>query len=659
MFALCLPSVHLRPTAIERRRSLNSGETNAMKTSIATVTVPGDLSEKLEAIAAAGFSGVEIFEQDFLAFDGTPRDVGRMIRDHGLEITLFQPFRDFEGLPEPQRSRAFDRAERKFDIMNELEVDLILMCSSCHPESLGGIDRIAADFAELGDRAAAKGIRVGYEALCWGKHINDHRDAWEVVRRADHTNVGLILDSFHTLGRKIDPDTIRSIPGDRIFYIHLADAPQIEMDLLYWSRHFRNMPGEGDLDVTGFTRAVLATGYQGPLSLEIFNDQFRMGSPRMVAADGYRSLVNLIDSVRRAEPSLRIDAPAIPAPVASSGFEFIEFAADEAEAERLGALLHTMGFQRAGRHIAKDVTLWRQGEINIVINTEREGFAHSAYIMHGTSICDLGLRVADAQATVDRAVALGTPTFSQPIGPGELDIPAIRGVGGGVMHFIDDSADLSRVWDVEFKPAQDEAQVTPAGLTRIDHIAQTMNYEEMLSWSLFYTSLFEASKSPMVDVIDPDGIVRSQVIESPDAKLRVTLNGAESHRTFAGRYLADSFGSAVQHAAFETDDIFATAQALSANGFAPLKLPENYYEDLEARFGLDPDLLDRMRAANILYDRHGDAEFFQIFSQTYGDGMFFEIVQRRGSYAGYGAANAPFRIAAQKRAQPGKGVPRR
>ncbi len=100
-------------------------------------------------------------------------------------------------------------------------------------------------------RAAKRGLRVGFEALAWGKHVQDHRDAWEVVRRADHPNVGLILDSFHTLARKIDPDTIRNIPGDRIFFVQLADAPQIEMDLLYWSRHFRNMPGEGDLDVHG------------------------------------------------------------------------------------------------------------------------------------------------------------------------------------------------------------------------------------------------------------------------------------------------------------------------------------------------------------------------------------------------------------------------
>ncbi|RVC66816.1 sugar phosphate isomerase/epimerase, partial [Mesorhizobium sp. M00.F.Ca.ET.038.03.1.1] len=184
-----------------------------MKTSIATVSISGDLREKLAAIAAAGFDGAEIFENDFLAFDGTPAEVGRMVRDHGLEITVFQPFRDFEGLPEPQRQHAFDRAERKFDLMRELGTDLMLVCSNVSPMALGGIDRAAADFRELGERAARRGLRVGYEALAWGRHINDHRDAWEIVRRADHPSIGLILDSFHTLARKTDVGTIRAIPG--------------------------------------------------------------------------------------------------------------------------------------------------------------------------------------------------------------------------------------------------------------------------------------------------------------------------------------------------------------------------------------------------------------------------------------------------------------
>src|SRR5690606_39077354 len=159
----------------------------------------------------------------------------------------------------------------------------------------GGIDRAAADLRELGEIAAARNLRIGYEALAWGRHVSDHRDAWEIVRRADHANVGIILDSFHSLARKIPSDSIRAIPGDKIFIVRLADAPAIDMALLYWSRHFRNMPGQGDLPVADFMTAIVATGYAGPFSLEIFNDQFRSRSPQTVARDGHRSLIFLAD----------------------------------------------------------------------------------------------------------------------------------------------------------------------------------------------------------------------------------------------------------------------------------------------------------------------------------------------------------------------------
>ncbi|MBN9887744.1 bifunctional sugar phosphate isomerase/epimerase/4-hydroxyphenylpyruvate dioxygenase family protein [Salipiger abyssi] len=626
-----------------------------MKTSIATVSISGSLPEKLEAIAGAGYDGIEIFEQDFIAHDGGPREVGRMIRDHGLEITLFQPFRDFECLPEPLRSKAFDRARRKFDVMQELGADRILVCSSVHPRSLGGIDRAAGDLAELGAIAQERGIYVGYEALAWGRHVNDHRDAWEIVRRADHPNIGLILDSFHTLGRGLDSESIRAIPGDKIFFVQLADAPAIDMDLLYWSRHFRNMPGEGDLDIRSFMQAVMATGYAGPISLEIFNDQFRGNNPRGVAEDGYRALISLMDDVRRAEPDTPVDLPEIPARVKAQGVSFIEFAAQGDEVDRLSAFLATLGFRRTGRHRNKAIDLWQQNDIRIVVNAETEGHAAHAWNARGTCICDIGLSVTSAQDTVARATALGSAPFGQPVAPGELDIPAIRGLGGSVLHFIDAESGLDQVWELEFTPVdQDGAE---AGLMRVDHLAQTMSYEDMLSWTLFYTALFDMEKSPMVDVIDPDGLVRSQVVEAADGALRITLNGAETHRTLAGRFLAENFGASVQHIALTTEDIFATAEALDRQGFEPLPIPQNYYDDLAARFDLSEAFLARLQAANVLYDQENGAEFFQLYSRVFAGGMFFEIVQRGPAYTGFGGPNAPFRIAAQKRLGRHKSVP--
>ncbi|HMA15232.1 MAG TPA: 3-keto-5-aminohexanoate cleavage protein, partial [Kiloniellaceae bacterium] len=376
----------------------------------------------------------------------------------------------------------------------------------------------------------------------------------------------------------------------------------------------------------------------------------RGGSPRTISVDGRRSLTYLLDQVQRVEPRVAFSVPAMPDRIAVSGVEFVEFAADQREAAELGGLLRQLGFRRAGRHIAKEVELWRQGGINVVVNTEPEGFAHSSYLMHGTAVCDLGLKVEDAAATVERARALGADLFEQPVGPGELKIPAIRGVGGGVMHFIDDRSELARVWEIEFQPVEDEQEAEDLGLVSVDHIAQTMRYEEMLTWLLFYTAIFKTHKTPMVDVVDPAGLVRSQVIENETGSLRITLNGAENRKTLAGRFITESFGSAVQHIAFRSSDIFATASKLAGRGFRPLEISANYYDDLAARFALDDALLQRLRDANILYDRDEGGEYFQLYAPSYGEGFFFEIVERRGGYNGYGAANAQFRIAAQKRA---------
>lgn len=627
-----------------------------MKTSIATVTLSGELPEKLEAIAQAGFDGVEIFENDFLAFDGSPGDVGKMARDLGLEITLFQPFRDFEGMPDALRSRTFDRAERKFDVMQELGTGMVLVCSNVSQAALGGIDRAAADFHELGERAAKRGLKVGYEALAWGRYVNDHRDAREIVRRADHPNVGLILDSFHSLSRKIDINSIRSIPKEKIFIVQLADAPMIDMDLLYWSRHFRNMPGEGDLPVTAFAEAVASTGYDGYFSLEIFNDQFRGGSTRAIAADGHRSLIYLADQVRR-----NIQTPiGVPMPerAAVKGVGFVEFATDEDEAGELIALLDALGFRKAAVHRTKKVTLFEQGNIRILVNVDAAGFAGAAYAVHGTSAYALALVVDDAGEAYARALALDAEPFRQPVADDELEFPAIRGVGGGLIYLIDDKSPLGRFSEIDFTPVSaTRGDAEDAGLLRVDHIAQTVAYEEMPTWLLFYTSIFKTGKTPMVDIIDPSGVVRSQVIENEPGTLRITMNGAENRRTLAGHFIAEQFGSGIQHLAFSTDDIFATARRLRKRGFKPLHISPNYYDDVEARFGLQPDLTERLKAENILYDRDEHGEYLQLYSGTYGEGFFFEIVERRG-YRGYGAPNAIFRIAALKKLMRPEGLPK-
>jgi len=613
-----------------------------MKTAIATVCLSGGLDEKLLAIANAGFKGVEIFENDLLSFNGTPKDVKRVVSDLGLEIVTFQPFRDFEGMPPEKRERNFARAERKFDLMNELGCDLLMVCSNVSPESIGGIDRAAEDFFEIGERAAKRGMRVGFEALAWGRHINDYRDAWEVVRRAGHPSVGLVLDSFHILSRKTDLKAMTAVPRDRIFLVQLADAPVLEMDYLSWSRHYRNFPGQGEFPVLDFMRALHQTGYDGLLSLEIFNDQFRAGSARSVAIDGHRSLIFLLDQLREHTGG----TPTLPPRARCLGTEFIEFAMDEASEPDFNTVLRGLGFTRSGTHRTKSVTRWSQGGINLVVNTEKEGFAHSFYLTHGTAVCALGLRVDDAAATLRRARGLLDQPFQQAVGPGELEIPAVRGVGGSLIYFTDTASALGEVWDIEFDPTGE--MVADAGLTVVDHISQSMHYEEMLTWLLFYSSLLNLDKVPVQDVLDPGGLVKSQVIQSPDGAMRIILNASQSSRTQSSRFLTELFGSGVQHIALQTSDIFSTVERMQANGVPLLSIPENYYDDLEARTGLDGDELDRLKALNILYDRDGTSEYFQVYTHTFEDRFFFEIVQRR-DYAGFGAANAPIRLAAQTR----------
>ena len=214
----------MQPPGPDRRRDASGTGCRTRKTAIATVCLSGGLDEKLLAIARAGFKGVEIFENDLLSFHGTPADVRRAAEDLGLAIVTFQPFRDFEGMPADKRERNFARAERKFDLMAELGCELLMVCSNVAPDSAGGIDRAAEDFHALGERAAKRGFRVGFEALAWGRHINDYRDSWEVVRRAGHASVGLVLDSFHILSRQTDLKALTSVPRDRIFLVQLADA---------------------------------------------------------------------------------------------------------------------------------------------------------------------------------------------------------------------------------------------------------------------------------------------------------------------------------------------------------------------------------------------------------------------------------------------------
>ncbi len=612
-----------------------------MERCISSISLNGALRTKLRAIADAGFECVEIFESDLLTSPEPAAVIGAMMRDLGLRCVAFQPFPDFEGMSDAARARVFDRAERKFDVLGDLGTDLMLVSSNVSQDALPDRSRMIDDFHELGERAATRALRVAFEPLPWGRHVRDHRDAWEIVRQVGHQAVGVALDAFTCLAPAIPLESLHAIDASRIFHVQIADAPRLTMDMQSWSRHFRCMPGQGDLPLVEFARALRRMQYAGVLSLEIFNDRFRAGSTAELALDGMRSLDFLLEQAE-------LDAPGSRDPrIACQAIEFIEFSAGEDEARQLGQMLRTLGFAPTHRHVRKSVTRWRQGGINIVVNCEPEGFAHNYGTVHGASVCAIGLRVADPASALDRAGRLQVQGFSQPVGPGEYEIPALKGVGGSLLYLMP-AQETHAIWRDEFEALPRDPTHLDAGLRRIDHLSQSMQYEEMLSWLLYYVTLFQVEKIPATEIADPVGLVQSQAIQSADRGLRILLNSSPAAQTLVGRFLHAYGGAGVQQLSFATDDIFATARQVRALGLETLDIPENYYYDLGARFGLDDTTLSRMAEYNILHDQDARGTYHHFYTRAFAKRFFFEVVQRT-NYDGYGARDAAIRLAAQSR----------
>ena len=605
---------------------------------IATVALSGTLPDKLEAAARVGFDGVEVMEADLLAFDGSPAEVRRIAGDLGLAIDLYQPFRDFEAMPDPARQRNLDRAERKFDIMEALGCDLVLVCSNSQAAALDDDPRASADLHAMAERAARRGLRVGYEALSWGRHVRTWSHAWRIVQGADHPALGLIVDSFHTLALRDDPAGLAAVPGERIFFVQLADAPWRDMDVLTWSRHSRNFPGQGDLPVTGFVRAVLASGYQGPLSLEVFNDHFRAAPSSQIARDGLRSLILAEAAATTPDP--------LPPTAHTDGIEFLEFAVDGDSGAALSSVLERLGFRLAGRHRSKAVTLFRQGRLKVVLNSEPDSSAAGHFQMHGPSVCAMALRVEDPAAVVARARALLIPDWNEAIGAGERRIPAIRGPSGMLIHLVDAQGDGPGFWADDFHLLP--ADAPEGGLDGVDHLAIALLPGQMDSFLLFWRGLFGLEPQPVLDVPDPYGLVQSRAMVNAAGTLRLTFNESQARDTATNRFVSTFAGAGVQHIAFSTADAAVEVGRVKQAGLPLLSIPPNYYEDLQARLDVGDAEAIELEQLGLLYDRDPGGTFRHAYTGTFEQRFFFEIVERR-DYAGFGAANAPVRMAAQTR----------
>jgi 4-hydroxyphenylpyruvate dioxygenase len=524
--------------------------------------------------------------------------------------------------------------------MQALGTDLVLVCSSVHAAAVDDAARATADLREMAERAARRGLRVCYEALAWGRHVNRWRQAWDIVRRADHAALGLCLDSFHTLSVGDDLDGLTAlVPTNKLFFLQLADAPRLSMDVLSWSRHHRLFPGQGELPVASFLSTVLAAGHAGTLSLEIFNDEFRAAPARRIARDGLRSLVWLEEQVGT------VPQPALPK---LSGIEFVEFALDHAAREELAQLLGTLGFRHAGTHRSKDVALWRNGGVNLVLNAEPDSAAAERFEQLGPSVCAMALRVDDPERVVARAEALLYPVWRERVGEGERSIPAVRAPDGTLVYLVEDpAAGAAPIWEDDFLLLDTGAA---RGLLGVDHAAQAVVPGMLDSFVLFYRALFGLAPEALWELPDPYGLVRSRAFVGGAGSVRLPLNVSESGRTGTGRFVSALAGAGVHHIAFASADVGADAEASVARGAPLLDIPDNYYEDLGARFGLEDAELAAFAQRHLLYDRDPDGGSFRhAYTHAFRDRFFLEIAERRGGYAGFGAANAPVRMAAQRR----------
>src|SRR5215218_4922630 len=413
------PRTHARARrAADRGRA--SGRVAPMRRSIATVCLSGTLEDKLEAAAQAGFDEVELFEPDLIASALCPEEVREHAAELGLTIGLYQPFRDFEAVREAQLRDNLRRAEHKFAVMQRLGANRMLVCSSVSGDAVDEDGLAAAQLRTLAEDAADHGIRIAYEALAWGRHIRDYERAWRIVEAADHPALGICLDSFHILSRGTDPAGIRQVPGEKIFHVQLADAPHLVMDVLQWSRHYRCFPGQGGFDLPTFVQHVCATGYAGPLSLEVFNDVFRQADPRRMAVDAMRSLLLLEEAS---------GITALPTAQPLRGYAFVELAVAAEAAAPVERLLVSMGFRHAGQHRSKPVQLWRHGDTRILVNHDDNGGKP------GPRVAAIGVESAAPIRSAERAQRLLAPPLARDRGPGEAELSAIAAPDGTAVFF--------------------------------------------------------------------------------------------------------------------------------------------------------------------------------------------------------------------------------
>ncbi len=306
-----------------------------MKHSIATVSLSGTLIQKTKAIAGSKYDGVELFENDLIVSNISPDEYRKVLEDYNLELIGLQPFRDFEAMPEPYRYRNFERAKYKFDLMHKLGTNTLFICSNTSIHAIDNPEIAAKDLYDLAELAKNEGFRIGYEALSWGRFVNTYHQSVAIVDKANHPNLGNILDNFHISAVNSDFEAIKTIPKDKITVVQVADAPKLDMGPMHLGRHYRSFPGQGSFPVIDFLKAVDSTGYDSYISHEIFSDDFRNSSSDRMALDGKRSLIWLSNELKTEPENFEIE-----------DFAFIEISCQGMYKSRFLEILENLNFQR-------------------------------------------------------------------------------------------------------------------------------------------------------------------------------------------------------------------------------------------------------------------------------------------------------------------------
>ncbi|MGH7116056.1 MAG: 4-hydroxyphenylpyruvate dioxygenase [Stellaceae bacterium] len=327
-------------------------------------------------------------------------------------------------------------------------------------------------------------------------------------------------------------------------------------------------------------------------------------------------------------------------PMGTDGFEFVEYAAPDPEA--LAAVFRRMGFAAVARHRSKRVMLYRQGDINFIVNAEPESFAQSFARLHGPSICAIAFRVRDAAAAHSRAIALGARPVAGRIGAMELNIPAIEGIGGSLIYLVDRYGARGTIYDVDFMPLEGSEQApTGVGLSMIDHLTHNVHQGRMDVWAGFYERLFGFRQSRYFDIEGKLTGIKSRAMTSPDGKIRIPINESGGHPGRVDQiaeYLQAYHGEGIQHIALGARDIYATVETLRAGGVAFLDTPETYYTLVDKRLPGHGEDLARLARDRILIDGGKEGLLLQIFTETVIGPVFYEIIQRKGD-DGFGEGN--------------------